>query len=91
MGTAEPLSAGQLAIFPNPAQDRITLDLSAFTGTLRLELLDALGRTVQQQVVSAGPCVVNVSACPPGMYLVRIIPYSDQYDGRRLQGRFVKE
>ncbi len=86
-GVSETPPTAQLTAFPNPAKDHLTLDLSAFTGVVDLEVLDAMGRTVlQPSRFNAGRHTVDVSALPQGAYVVRM-----QAGDRIANCHFVKE
>ncbi|MCB0770641.1 MAG: T9SS type A sorting domain-containing protein [Flavobacteriales bacterium] len=67
--------------------ERITLDLNGTTGTVRIELLDAVGRLVLQgRDQGAGYRNMDVSALRTGAYLLRV------HAGDRLyHARFIKE
>lgn len=65
-------SGVQLAVFPNPAQDQLTITGIATQGVLRI--LDATGRTVLEQP-SRSPqerTVVSVATLPAGVYTVDV-------------------
>lgn len=65
-------SGVQLAVFPNPAQDQLTITGIATQGLLRI--LDATGRTVLEQP-SRGTqerTVVSVATLPAGVYTVDV-------------------
>ncbi len=86
-GVVDASATGQLSVYPNPAKDHITLDLSAFSGAVDIVLLDALGRTVRsQQDATTGLRGVDVSAVPQGVYMIRV-----QAGNQMLNCRFVKE
>ncbi|MDO7848836.1 T9SS type A sorting domain-containing protein [Hymenobacter sp. M29] len=65
--------------YPNPATDAVTIaaDLKA-AGPVRLDLLDALGRTVRQQTLTApaGPLrqTLDLRGLAPGFYVLRLTP-----------------
>ncbi|WP_210514337.1 T9SS type A sorting domain-containing protein [Hymenobacter terricola] len=65
--------------YPNPATDAITLAADLATaGPVRIELLDALGRPVRQQTLTApaGPLrqTVDLRGLASGLYLLRLTP-----------------
>ena len=85
-GTASepgPGAVGALRVWPNPAVWSVTVALDA-PRPARFEVVDVLGRVVQQFVVSggAGPTRVEVAGLPPGAYTVRATA-----DGRRWTAR----
>jgi hypothetical protein len=65
-------SAVQLAVFPNPAQDQLTISGTATQGQLRI--LDATGRVVLEQPTHAAQerSVVSVAVLPAGVYTVDV-------------------
>ncbi|MCO6482638.1 MAG: S8 family peptidase [Flavobacteriales bacterium] len=74
-------------LWPNPTAGRMLIQppFDAIGGTLIV--MDALGRAIfSLPVQESGPITVDASACPGGIYFVRM-----EKDGRRAIGRFVKE
>ena len=61
-----------LEIFPNPAQDRVTVKANAPIQSI--ELLDLSGRIakVVQRSASSQIASISVSACQPGTYFLRV-------------------
>ncbi|MFZ1617671.1 MAG: C10 family peptidase [Flavobacteriales bacterium] len=61
---------------PNPASDRLVVDLGAFTGTpLRIELFGTDGRTVLDRLLDSNdlPAItLDVSTFPPGAYVAKL-------------------
>lgn len=66
--------SGALAIYPDPAYDRITVTLpSRPTGSSTLHLLDLSGRAIRQWQAAPSPkLTLYVGDVPPGRYLLRI-------------------
>jgi hypothetical protein len=66
------------SLYPNPAQNRVTLEFEqgyANGQPLNLRIIDALGRTVQQDRLSpalVGQHTIDTSALPNGMYVVEL-------------------
>ncbi len=84
VGTSEP-QAEELGVFPNPATDRIVLQLPEdFTGGL-FRLFDVQGREILQGALS-GAGEIDVAALSPGMYFYTL---SDEH--RKMYGKFVKQ
>ena len=78
LAAAPPLSAAQVAVYPNPAPGRFTVLLPG-TGTaapLQMELLNALGQAVWQQIrslPSTGASLdVDASGLSAGVYSLRL-------------------
>ena len=79
-------------VVPNPAKERAVVSTNlAIAGQVKVELIDLLGRPVQQIAQgtrAAGPAQWNMdlATLPSGMYFVRI----QQADGMRV-AKFTKE
>ncbi len=59
-----------LNAYPVPCRDRLTLDLPQERGTI--EMIDALGKTVQRSVTSGGATVLQLEGTLPGCYTVLV-------------------
>lgn len=87
----EPVTAGLLNLFPNPATDKLTIDyLGASEGSLTITVLDAMGREAfaTRQGIAVGPQTFGLPlpALSNGLYVLRI------QDGDKLhQQRFTIE
>lgn len=73
----EPTAKQPLYVYPNPASDRITVDLNLTEGVSNglIEMMDVNGRTVLSVRIEDGENAsvnLDVSSLPAGMYLVRI-------------------
>jgi hypothetical protein len=73
---------GQGQVFPNPAQDHITLSASG-TALQHVRFLALDGRTVLQQQLTGERADVDISSLPAGSYLVSLTGE----DGRVMQQR----
>lgn len=65
-------------VYPNPASDRLTLDLPTEILPADLRLTDVRGRTVQNGVITGPTTDIDVSALPGGIYLYTISSRSGQ-------------
>ncbi len=72
VGVKEMMKEEFLEIFPNPAQDRVTVKANAPIQSI--ELLDLSGRIakVVQRSASSQIASISVSACQPGTYFLRV-------------------
>lgn len=73
--TAPALTVASLALFPNPAHGRATVQLPALPGTptATLTVLDALGRTLRTQTAAANSkAALDLTGLAPGLYAVRV-------------------
>ena len=69
----EPVELASLRLYPNPATDQFFLELGSQPVTeLQLELQDAAGRTLKQQVTSQKRTRIEVEGLPAGVYQLRI-------------------
>lgn len=63
------------SVFPNPASDRLVVDLGTLQVARHLELVDLTGRTVRGQglVVRQGLVELDLASMARGSYMVRIV------------------
>lgn len=66
--TSMEASAGALLPYPQPARNRVHVDLSE---AAQVSLLDVQGRVVLVRDLPAGTATLDLSAIPPGLYLMR--------------------
>jgi lysyl endopeptidase len=62
----------QWAMFPNPSDDKVTLDLSAVDGTKEIAVTTSAGQIVRQLEISSSSEVIDISQLAAGMYLVSV-------------------
>lgn len=74
-------------VFPNPAEDRLMLDVDGGTPAA-VEVLDLHGRPLPVTALAqpGAPVLLDVAALPAGLYLVRV----RSADGRTGQARWIK-
>ncbi len=66
-------------VYPNPATDHTTVDLTALNGHVEVELYNVIGVKVQQYQTEGGKKLqLNLSQLPRGMYHVRIMANSQK-------------
>jgi len=63
---------GQVSIYPNPANDRLNVELQQIELPCFFALKDMQGRTVYSTVVNSKKMEVDLSAYSKGIYLIRI-------------------
>lgn len=84
------ISAGSLLIYPNPASDAITVDLSGLAGpTARLRVFDLFGRLLMDEKPGADAKQHRIdlsNGWPAGIYLLELTGT----DGLKQTARFVK-
>jgi GH18 family chitinase len=76
---------GELALYPNPAQDLLHVKLPV-VGTAELTVTDPLGRVVLRQKTATGAAQLDLAALPKGVYVLTVRSGEEQ-----LTQRFVKE
>ena len=72
--------AGNCRLYPNPAQDELTIELSnEITPRAEVELFDYTGRTVFNDRIQGREKVLNLSHLASGIYWVRIRLENEEY------------
>lgn len=61
-----------LVIFPNPANDQVTLEMSNMTGHLLAELRNALGQIILQKKGSSSSVIFELGSVPDGVYMMYV-------------------
>ena len=80
-----PLSGIPL-IFPNPANDRINIDIPGVTMGSRLEVVNAQGQILLTRRITGSKTRIDISNLPAGVYIVRLMG-----DKTARVGKFVKQ
>ena len=60
------------SVFPNPAMDRITIDLPVEETGQLLEVVDALGKVTMTRTLTVCKTQLDISSLPSGVYFVRL-------------------
>jgi len=71
VATQEPDQAVSVKVYPNPVQDRMTLEWGGETAQFTLS--DALGRCVLQGILRKGNNVFDLGRLPAGLYVYSIV------------------
>ncbi|MBL7726807.1 MAG: T9SS type A sorting domain-containing protein, partial [Dinghuibacter sp.] len=94
LGTAsrenELVNAGtfKAQVYPNPAKNRLNINVNNLPGKATIQLVDINGRVVMAQQMVQNNTSLDISKAPAGIYLVRV----NNADGKNLfQDKFVKE
>lgn len=75
-------------VFPNPAKDRLNINVNNMPGKATIQLVDINGRVVLSQQMVQNNTSLDIRQIPAGMYLVRL----NNTDGKSVyQQKFVKE
>ncbi|MBQ6046737.1 MAG: fibronectin type III domain-containing protein [Bacteroidales bacterium] len=59
-------------IYPNPASDRVTVNVEGMSGKAQVSVIDLSGRTLMSDTMTDGTVQLNVSSLAQGSYFVRI-------------------
>jgi hypothetical protein len=74
MGMIEnPLPTKYLKIYPNPAQETVTLELTDVAGVSNLSIFSADGRELINQPVTNKNTVIDIRSLRSGIYFVRLV------------------
>jgi predicted nucleic acid-binding Zn-ribbon protein len=73
-----------LRLFPNPAEEKTTIETDLSEGTYQIEVVDLNGRTVLSQKFEAresgiNQFTINISELSNGMYIIGIQGIADSY------------
>lgn len=69
-GAAEGLA---MSIYPNPARDRLVLDIFGGEPPYRIRVTDMLGREVFHQPFNTMTPVISTSGWTEGIYLIQVV------------------
>ncbi len=61
-----------VSVYPNPAEDKITLKLSPEWKDGKVMLVDMSGKVLRQETVKGGEQVFSLESVPAGAYLVKV-------------------
>ena len=73
----------QLSIFPNPANNKLTIQCPV-TGAAKatLSLYNSMGRPVREYTITNGSSTIDISNLPPGIYLVKLLVNDEIYSNK---------
>ncbi|MBR9975569.1 MAG: VWA domain-containing protein [Bacteroidetes bacterium] len=77
-------------IYPEPSEGLVTVDLRSVRGIVRADLIDLLGRRIQQEQWHADGELrarIDFRTAPPGMYLLRLVHPDGQVIRRLMKTR----
>lgn len=72
LGITESNAAGQFELFPNPAEENVTVQLSKPAMKCRIEVLNAFGQSVYSENTDKQSYLLNLEAFAKGMYSVEL-------------------
>ena len=76
-----------LSVFPNPAQDKLNINLTGFEGVSEARIFDINGKQVITQKFAQTNAILNISTLPKGIYLVKVFTAT----GEVLHSKIVKQ
>ena len=83
----EVISADQINLYPNPANNTINVDLDATTTNFTGRIVDATGRNVWVGELEAGQNAINIATLPAGLYYMAVV----KADGKVITKKFMKK
>jgi hypothetical protein len=69
------------SIYPNPAQENVTIELVDLSTIRSIELFDATGRLVMQTTATNSRNIINIATLDRGFYLVKLVDADGQVLG----------
>jgi len=76
-----------MLVYPNPAGDKVTVEVSLHGQAAVLQLISQDGKVLRQQILNTNIAQISLSQLPRGMYLINLLQ-----DGKTLStGKVVKE
>jgi hypothetical protein len=78
VGLAECGFCNGMVVFPNPFENRVTLQLSMVVLGLEMQLFDAQGKLIRQAAVGALTSEIDLTAFASGVYLMRLSANGEQ-------------
>lgn len=83
----ETVANAQCAIYPNPTQNRINIQLSNVeNGTIRIEVINEMGALCRSLTAQGTECAIDLEDMTPGIYVIRVVTASEV-----LTERIIKE
>ncbi len=77
-------TANIISVYPNPANANIRIE-SQILSSASFELYNLSGMKVLQQNITANMQIINISACPEGIYVYKIFNNTNQFE----YGKFI--
>ncbi|MEM7373343.1 MAG: T9SS type A sorting domain-containing protein [Bacteroidota bacterium] len=85
VGIEKPLPAKSLQLYPNPAQNQVSLSGSLPIGQpAELQLFSLDGQLIYSTNVRTGQSIIPLLHVPSGQYIVRLLTKEEQYRGKLL-------
>jgi len=81
------LESFKINIYPNPANDNITLKIDGFSKGLVL-VYDIMGKEVLSKQIGGKETIIDISNFPSGVYIIKAISYNNK---QIENGKFIKQ
>ena len=72
LGIGDLAEGCDMRLFPNPAHDIVTVEISSTSAPCQITLLDAAGRQLLSRSASGTTCQLGLQSLPAGVYLLRV-------------------
>lgn len=72
-GINENKTETNISIFPNPFNDKFTINFSSFTPNDKFIIIDQTGRVILEDFINSNPVQINFKEYSEGMYFVKVI------------------
>lgn len=83
VGLSETIKPSDIAVYPNPTTDFVTINTTSMRNSGNLQVFNALGGLVYEAQISSGSNFnLDVRNWPKGAYLLKIQSKADRYQGR---------
>ena len=66
------LQSSQISIYPNPATDKITIEIAAGLASSQLSIINLNGEEVLTRQITQPKTQIDISNLPSGVYIVRL-------------------
>jgi hypothetical protein len=66
------MSDNQVSIYPNPAIDKITVEILGITKESQLSIINSTGQELISQQTIGPKTIIDISNLPSGVYFVRL-------------------
>ncbi len=66
------IAANAIVIYPNPAQNNVTVQLPYAGSNGSMDLIDAMGRVITTQTIKGNTTQFDLAGLPPGMYIIKV-------------------
>jgi hypothetical protein len=77
-----------IAVYPNPANDRLSIEMNTINNSMQYTIYDELGRQIELgKLPSAKNNGIDISTYPPGIYMISVTTATN----KRYTAKFIKD